>query len=294
MTQSTMHGASGWERLLSATQVISLRNWVVVAVLVVASVFMLLPFVWMVAVSFQPGAAAYALPPNYIPREPSLDSYREILDPDVSFLRAYLNSFIVASATTVGVVVTSSLAAFAFSRLEFRGRGVLFVLILMGLMIPPSFVLIPLFFQFAKVGLLDSPWALILPSIVSPLGIYMLRQFMLSQPKEYEESALVEGASYWLIFRKISLPQMGPAIASLAIIAFTFSWNNFLIPLTFVRSQDQMTLPLAIYDLGTQSLALNLSVMMAGVTMALLPLFIVFLIGQRFIVEGLSSTGLKG
>ncbi len=289
-----MDRPSVWERLLSATQVISLRNWVVVVALTVAGIFVLLPFVWMVAVSLQPGAAAYQLPPDYIPREPSLDSYRKLLDPSVSFLRAYFNSLLVATATTVGVVVTSSLAAFAFSRLEFRGRTVLFALILMGLMIPPSFVLISLFFQFSRICLLDTPWALILPSIVSPLGIYMLRQFMLSQPKEYEEAALVEGASYWLIFRKVSMPQMGPAIGALAIITFTFSWNNFLIPLVFVQSQEQMTLPLAIYDLGTQLEALILSVMMAGVTLALLPLFIVFLIAQRFIVEGLSSTGLKG
>jgi multiple sugar transport system permease protein len=294
MTGTTMNQPSGWERLLSATQVISPRNWLVVAVLVVAAIFVLLPFIWMVAVSFQPGAAAYALPPNYIPRDPSLDSYRDLLSPEVSFLRAYFNSLLVAGLTTLGVIVTSSLAAFAFSRLEFRGRAVLFALILMGLMVPPSFVLIPLFFMFAKADILDTPWALILPSIISPLGIYMLRQFMLLQPKEYEESALVEGASYWLIFRKISLPQMAPAIASLAIIAFTFSWNNFLIPLVFVRSQERMTLPLAIWDLSTQSQALNLSVMMAGVTLAVLPLFIVFLIAQRYIVEGLASTGLKG
>lgn len=294
MTGRAMPPPSGWERLLAATHVIHPRNWVVVTVLVVAGVFMILPFVWAVSVSLQSGSAAYALPPNYIPLEPSLDSYRRLLDPDVQFLRAYFNSLLVAGLTTLGVIVTSSMAAFAFSRLEFRGRTVFFGLILMGLMIPPAFVLIPLFFMFAKADILDTPWALILPAIISPLGIYMLRQFMLLQPKEYEESALVEGASYWLIFRKISLPQMGPAIASLAIIAFTFSWNNFLIPLVFVRSQNQMTLPLAIWDLSTRSQALNLSVMMAGVTLAILPLFIVFLIAQRFIVEGLSSTGIKG
>lgn len=286
---------SNWQRLLVATQVVHPRNWLVVAVLTLTAILVALPFVWMVSVSLQPGAAAYQLPPNYIPREPSLESYRTVLESDIPFIRSYVNSLIIATATTIGVVVTSSLAAFAFSRLEFRGRGVFLALILMGLMIPPSFVLIPLFFMFAKVDILDSLWALILPAVVSPLGIYMLRQFMLSQPKEYEESAVVEGASYWLIFRRISMPQMTPAIASLAIITFTFSWNNFLLPLVFVRSYDQMTLPLAVYSLGNQGgLTLNLSAMMAGVTLAIAPLFIVFLIAQRYIVEGFASSGIKG
>ncbi len=295
MTGATADQQSNWQRLLDATQVINPRNWLVVAVLTLAAIFVALPFVWMVSVSLQPGAAAYQLPPNYIPREPSLESYRTVLGSDIPFIRSYVNSLIIATATTIGVVVTSALAAFAFSRLEFRGRTVFLALILMGLMIPPSFVLIPLFFMFAKLDILDSLWALILPAIVSPLGIYMLRQFMLSQPKEYEESAVVEGASYWLIFRRISLPQMTPAIASLAIITFTFSWNNFLLPLVFVRSYDQMTLPLAVYSLGNQGgLTLNLSAMMAGVTLAIAPLFVVFLIAQRYIVEGFASTGIKG
>ena len=284
-----------WRRLFRATQVIDLRNWLVFGILAVAAIIVALPFVWMVAVSLQPGAAAYQLPPDFLPRSPSLDSYRSLLESDIPLIRAYLNSLFVATVTTIGVIVTSSLAAFAFSRLEFRGRTVFLALILLGLMIPPSFVMIPLFFGFAKVGILDSPWALILPAIVSPLGIYMLRQFMLSQPKEYEESALVEGASYWLIFRKISLPQMTPAIASLAVIAFTFSWNNFLLPLVLIRSADQLTLPLAVYNLGNEGgLSLNLSIMMAGVTVAIAPLFVVFLIAQRYIVEGLASTGIKG
>lgn len=284
-----------WRRLFRATQVIDLRNWLVFGILAVAAIIVALPFVWMVAVSLQPGAAAYQLPPDFLPRSPSLDSYRSLLESDIPLIRAYLNSLFVATVTTIGVIVTSSLAAFAFSRLEFRGRTVFLALILLGLMIPPSFVMIPLFFGFAKVGILDSPWALILPAIVSPLGIYMLRQFMLSQPKEYEESALVEGASYWLIFRKISLPQMTPAIASLAVIAFTFSWNNFLLPLVLIRSADQLTLPLAVYNLGNEGgLSLNLSIMMAGVAVAIAPLFVVFLIAQRYIVEGLASTGIKG
>lgn len=286
---------SSWQRLLLATQVINPRNWLVVVVLALAAILVAMPFVWMVAVSLQPGAAAYQLPPDYLPREPSLDAYRDVFDSGVPFIRAYVNSLIIAIATTIGVVVTSSFAAFAFSRLEFRGRTVFLALILMGLMIPPSFVLIPLFFMFAKLDILDSLWALILPAVVSPLGIFMLRGFMLSQPKEYEESAIVEGASYWLIFRKISLPQMTPAIASLAIITFSFSWNNFLLPLTFVRSYDQMTLPLAVYTLGNaDGHTLNLAMMMAGVTLAIAPLFIVFLIGQRYIVEGFASSGIKG
>jgi len=195
--------------------------------------------------------------------------------------------------TTLGVLVSSSMAAFAFSRLKFRGRRVMFTLILMSLMVPSSFVLIPLFFQFAAVDILSSIWALILPTLISPLGVFMLHQFMVSQPVEFEESALIEGASYWSIYRRVSLPQMMPAIASLGIITFASSWNNFLLPLVFAQNEGQLTLPLAILTIATTGEYTDIAGLMAGVTLSLAPLFIVFLFAQRFIVEGLTGTGMK-
>jgi multiple sugar transport system permease protein len=161
-------------------------------------------------------------------------------------------------------------------------------------MVPPSLVLIPLYFGFGFAGMLDSLWALILPAVASPLGVFMMRQFMAGQPREYEEAAFVDGAGYWAIFTRISLPQMGPPIAALSIIVFTQSWNNFVVPLVLVRKFEAMTLPVGLLALADAYGDFSLPAMMAAVSMAVIPLFIVFVIGQRFIIEGITSTGLKG
>ncbi len=283
-----------WARLLSATQALSVKKALIVAFLTASAVVVGLPFVWMFAVSLQPTAAAHQLPPNYFPTDIDLKSYNTLWFGRVPIHQAYLNSIIISVASMIGVIVTSTMAGFAFSRLEFRGRGPLLAIMLLGLMVPPGLVVIPLYFGFAAIDLLDTNLAIIIPLVVSPFGVYLMRQFMLSQPREYEEAALVEGATYWSIFLRISLPQMMPAVASLAIISFVMSWNNFLLPFVFSRSLDQMTLPLALFNLSYQQNALLLSVMMAGVTVSLAPLLIVFLVAQRYIVEGLTATGLKG
>ncbi len=279
-------------RLLSALQVIHWRNTVLMIALLIGAVFMLLPFLWMFTTGVQPGAA-FQLPPRFLPTELKLQSYREIVEGPIPFLRMYWNSFFIAAATTVGVIITSAMAAFAFSRLRFPGNNALFATMLIGLMVPPALILIPLFFGMAALDLINTRWSLILPGLANPLAVFMMREFMHSQPREYEESAFVDGASYWTIFWRISLPQMGPPIAALAIIVFTTSWNNFLLPLVFVRSFDVMTLPVGILALEGSFGRASVSVLMAAVTMTVLPLVIVFLVAQRFIVESIASTGIK-
>ena len=283
-----------WDRLLAASQVVHWRNVPVMIVLAAGGVLMLLPFLWMFSASMRPVGEAYKLPPSFFPERLDLDAYRAVLGSSIPFLRMYWNSFVVAALTTLGVLVTSAMAAFAFSRLRFAGSGVLFGLLLVGLMVPPSLVLIPLYFGFGFVGLLDTLPALILPAIASPLGVFMMRQFMLGQPREYEEAAFVDGAGYWTIFTRISLPQLGPPIAALGIIVFTQSWNNFVVPLVLVRKFEVMTLPVGLLALADQYGDFSLPAMMAAVSMAVVPLFIVFVIGQRFIIEGITSSGLKG
>jgi multiple sugar transport system permease protein len=283
-----------WDRLLSATEVVHWRNVPVMFALGIGSVLMLLPFLWMFSASMRPAGEAYKLPPSFLPDRFDLAAYQSVLTSSIPFLRMYWNSFLVASVTTAGVVASSAMAAFAFSRLKFPGNGALFALLLVGLMVPPSLVLIPLYFGFGFAGLLDTLWVLILPAVASPLGVFMMRQFMLGQPREYEEAAFVDGASYWTIFTRISLPQMGPPIAALSIIVFTQSWNNFVIPLILVRKFEIMTLPVGLLALADAYGDFSLAAMMAAVSMAVIPLFIVFVIGQRFIIEGITSTGLKG
>ncbi len=274
-------------------QVVHWRNTAVLIVLLVGAVLMLLPFFWMFATSMRPAGEAYQLPPSFLPDDIRLDSYHELFASPVPFLRMYWNSFVVAAVTTIGVIITSAMAAFAFSRTRFPGKNLLFASMLLGLMVPPALLLIPLFFGMASVGIVDSIWALILPAMTNPLAVFMMRQFMRSQPREYEESAFVDGASYWTIFWRISLPQMGPPIAALSIIVFTSSWNNFLLPLVFVRSFEAMTLPVGILSLESSFGGAALSIIMAAVTVAVLPLFVVFLIAQRFIIESIASTGVK-
>jgi multiple sugar transport system permease protein len=280
-------------RLHSATRVINWRNVPVMITLGIGALLMLLPFLWMFATSMRPPGEAYKLPPSFLPTAINFDSYIAVLSSPLPFLRMYLNSFLVAVATTIGVIASSSMAAFAFSRLRFPGSSLLFSLMLVGLMVPSGLVVIPLYYGMAAAGLLDSLWSLILPALASPLAVFLMRQFMDSQPREYEEAAFIDGASYWTIFRRISLPQMGPPIAALSIIVFTSSWNNFLLPLIFVRKFEVMTLPVGLVGLSTSFGALSLSAIMAAVTMCVLPLLVVFLIAQRFIVESVASTGIK-
>ena len=270
------------------------RNLTVSVILVVGAVFMMLPFFWMFAASMRPAAEAYQLPPSFFPSRIDFTSYHELLHSSVPILRMYWNSVFVASVTTIGVLATSAMAAFAFSRLRFPGSKPLFMFLLMGLMVPPALMVIPLFVGMAAVGLYDSIWSLILPALANPMAIFMMREFMNRQPREYEESAFVDGASYWRIFRSISLPQMGPPIAALSVIIFTASWNNFLLPLIFVRSFETMTLPVGILSLSSTFGALSLSIIMSAVTISVLPFLVIFLAAQRFIVESIAMTGVKG
>jgi multiple sugar transport system permease protein len=287
------HETTFSNRVLAASQVINWRNLPVMILLGIGAIFMLLPFLWMFATSMRPASEAYQLPPSFLPSRLNFDAYWAVLDSPIPFLRMYFNSFVVAVATTIGTIVTSAMAAFAFSRLRFPGNSWLFGFMLLGLMVPPALIVIPLFFGMAAAGLLDSLWSLILPALASPLAVFMMRQFMEGQPREYEEAAFVDGASYWTIFWHISLPQMGPPIAALSIIVFTSSWNNFLLPLIFVRKFETMTLPVGMVALSDNFGSLSLAAIMAAVTMCVLPLLVVFLIAQRFIVESITSTGIK-
>jgi multiple sugar transport system permease protein len=286
--------ASATARMRSALDVLHWRNMVVTLPLCAGGVIMLLPFLWMFSASLRPAGEAYRLPPSLLPDTWDATSYQQVFDSGLPFLQMYWNSFVVAAVTTAGVLVSASMAAFAFARLRFRGAGVLFAALFVGLMVPPALVLIPIYVGFASVHLLDTKWALILPALASSFGIYMMRQFMLGQPRELEEAAMIDGASYWTIYRRISLPQLGPALAALGIITFTGSWNNFITPFVLIKSLEQMTLPIGVVAIQGVFGGASLSVIMAATVMAVLPLFVVFLVAQRFIIEGLTMTGIKG
>jgi multiple sugar transport system permease protein len=282
------------ERLQSALNVVHWRNLWVMVPLCAGGIIMMVPFLWMLSASLRPEGESYRLPPSLLPDSWNPDSYRHALESGLPFVRMFWNSFVVASFSTAGVLLTASMAAFAFARLRFYGAGSLFLTMLIGMMVPPALVLIPIYAGFAAVGLLDTPVALILPALASSFGVYMMRQFMLNQPRALEEAAMIDGASYWTIFWRISLPQLGPAMAALGIITFTASWNNFIAPFVLIKSLDQMTLPIGIVSFQGVFSGAELAVVMAACVMSIMPLFVVFLVAQRFIIEGLTMTGIKG
>ena len=272
-------------------------RWVdraIIAVMAVLGIFMLLPFAWLFSMSFRSVADAYKMPPSFFP--PSLDfkNYAAVLHSTVPFAQIYFNSVEIAAIVTVGQLVTCTLAAFAFARLSFPGRDSLFFILLVGLMFPAQVTILPIYLGYAKVGLLNRPVSLALMYLTSSFGVFLMRQFMRSQPKALEEAALMDGAGYFKIFWRISLPQLRPALSALGIITFTQTWNYDFQAKVLLGPQDAMTLPLAMDMLRGYMQAGNLSVVMAAMSMAVLPVILLFLLAQKFVIEGVTMSGIRG
>ena len=266
----------------------------IIAVMAVLGIFMLLPFAWLISMSFRSVADAYKMPPSFFP--PSLDftNYLAVWKSSVPFLQIYMNSVEIAVLVTVGQLITCTLAAFAFSRLQWKGRDTLFFVLLVGLMFPAQVTILPIYLGFAKVGLINKPIGLALMYLTSSFGVFLMRQFMHSQPKALEEAALMDGAGYFKIFWRISLPQLRPALSALGIITFTQTWNYYFQAKVLLGPQDAMTLPLAMDILRGYLGQGNLAVVMAAMSMAVLPVILLFLLAQKFVIEGVTMSGIRG
>lgn len=272
-------------------------EWVTVGagflVLLSGGVWMLLPLVWMLSASLMPLSEVIKVPPVWFaPDKYSLANYIEVWG-RIGFARFFFNSVFVAVTITLAQLLTSSMAGFAFARYEFPGRTVIFILILSTMMIPFQVIMIPLFIMMARLGMVNTYWGMIVPAIVTPFGIFMMRQFMLSVPKALLEAARIDGASEPYIFSRIMLPLCKPAIAALAIFAFLGSWDNFLWPLIIINSKELWTLPIAMSRFTEQYIS-QTHLQMAGASIMFLPVLIVFLLMQRNFIEGIAMTGLKG
>ncbi len=262
------------------------------AALLVIALLMLFPFLWMVATSLTSDSQLFVTPPQLIPSPAQPENYTRVADlfPMGRFL---FNSILVAAISTTLQVTTSALAAYAFSRLRFRGRDALFLVYLATLMVPMQVTIVPLFIEMRYLGLVNSYPGLLLPRIVSVFGTFMLRQAFLALPHEMEEAAFMDGAGHWTVFRRIVMPLCLPAVATFAIFAFMASWNAFLWPLVIVSSQDLMTLPVGLSNLqGQYGTAWNL--VMAGATVSVIPILIVYVFAQRYVIRGVALSGLKG
>jgi len=272
------------------------QHWVdraILAVMAILGVLMLLPFAWLFSMSFRPPAEAYRMPPSFLPPNLDFKNYRAVLDSSVPFVQIYWNSLEVAVIVTIGQLVTCTLAAFAFARLKFPGRDSLFFVMLIGLMFPAQVTIIPIYLGFAQVGLLNRPVGLALMYLTSSFGVFLIRQFMRTQPKALEEAALMDGAGYFKIFTRISLPQLRPALSALGIITFTQTWNYYFQARVLLEPQESMTLPIAMDLLRGYLANGSLSVVMAAMSMAVLPVILIFLLAQKLVIEGVTLSGIK-
>lgn len=253
---------------------------------------MLFPFAWMISTSLKPDLAVFQTPPQLVPKPFQPQNYSKVVDvfPVWRFL---LNSSIVAVVSTLLQLATSAAAAYAFARLKFRGSNGLFLLYLATLMVPFQVTIVPLFIEMKYLHFVNSYPGLILPTVASAFGTFLLRQAFMQLPHELEEAAFVDGAGHWIVFTRIVLPLVKPALATFGIFAFMASWNSFLWPLVIVSSQNLMTLPVGLANLqGEHFTAWNL--VMAGTTISVLPIVALYLVAQKHIVRGVVLSGVKG
>lgn len=269
------------------------RGWLTARylLLVAGAVLMVAPLVWMALASFKTLPEILRVPPTLLPESLHLDNYRTVLG-DTAFVRYFLNSVLVAGITVASVLITSSMAGYAFAKFEFPGRRVLFVLVLATLMIPFQVRVIPLYVLASDLGLLDSYAGLVLPGLVDAFGIFLMRQYLQSIPSELIDAARVDGASELTIFVRIVLPLAKPALAALAIFSLVASWESFLWPLLVISSPDKYTLPLGLAQFSGRFVT-RVDLQMAASALTILPMLIVFLIMQRRFIEGMATAGMK-
>lgn len=253
----------------------------------------LVPFIYMISASFKSQIYTFEYPPRLIPRDPTLENYIKALGKDLFGINI-LNSFFVATATTISTVFISSLMAYAFSRMRFPGKEVFFYILLLGMMIPPVMLIIPQFIIVKNLHLLDNLWGLIVVyiSVTLSMQTFLLRSFFETIPRELEDAVLVDGGTRWDIFRKIILPLSKPGLAVVAIFTFLYAWDEFPWAHVAIREGSRRTLPVAIALFQSQYLT-QWGLLFAATTVASIPAVIVFVIFQRYFIQGVITSGLK-
>ncbi|MDB5083570.1 MAG: carbohydrate transporter permease [Bacilli bacterium] len=273
---------------------ISAGRIIITIVMLVIGIAFLLPFIWMISASFKPEIDVFKYPIEWIPRHWNVyQNYRDVWFGDHPFAVYYWNSIKVCVLTTLISVTVSSLAAYGFTHVEFKGRNALFIIVLMTFMIPSYSIIVPQFILFTWLQLFDTHLGLILLGSFSALGTFMLRQFFLGLHKEYLEAAVIDGAGHLKIFRSIALPLVKPALATYAILRFIWTWNDYTNPLIFIRTDTLETIQVAIQKFASES-GVFYSLIMAGTVSAILPLIVIFIIGQKQVIEGIALGGVKG
>jgi multiple sugar transport system permease protein len=270
------------------------RQVVRYVVLILLALIFVSPLIFMLVTSFKTRQEAGGIPPSWIPDPFTTQAYQEIFSArGTPVLRWFANSLLAAVANAALVVVTSAMAAYALARMEFRGRGVVFGLILATLFVPPVILIIPNYLIVGELRWLNTLVAVIVPTAASAFGVFFLRQFFISIPGELEEAARLDGANQWQTFLKVVLPLSRPALATLALLSLLTNWNDFLWPVYVLFGPEAQTLPAGLATLQSAN-AVRYDLLMAGAVIASAPMIVLFVFLQRFIIEGVSRSGLKG
>lgn len=267
---------------------VNIISWTVI---ILGSIVILLPFLWMLLSAFKSSSEIYSVPPTFFPKKINLDGFKKVLF-EVPFFNWLFNSLFVAVLTAVGVLFTSSIMGYIFAKFDFKWKNTYFIIILATLMVPFQVVMIPTYLIISRMNLTNSYGALIIPSLVSAFGIFLCRQFISSVPNDLLEAAKIDGATAMKIYVRIIIPEIKPILAALAIFMFMFKWNDYLWPLIVINSTERMTVPLALTYFSSRHQS-QINVIYAGALLIMAPIFIVYLIFQKQFVEGLSLTGIK-
>lgn len=261
-------------------------------ILILVALSMIVPFIWMISTSLKDFGQVFNIPPNWIPDPVVWENYPDSLNA-LPFGRAYWNSFYIAAIVVSSQLLTCSMAAYAFARIEFPFRDVIFIIFLATMMIPHQVTIIPTYLIMRELGWLDTHLSIIVPpALFSAFGVFLLRQFIKSLPEELEESAILDGANRWRIYWQIIVPLIKAPLAALAIFSFLAQWNSFFTPNIFLSTPERFTVPLLLNQFRGLYVT-DWTLMMAAATIAVLPVLIIYLFGQRYIIEGVAITVLK-
>jgi len=268
------------------------RSLLLHTLLIAGGLLTLFPLLWMLSASFMASGEATTFPPHLIPHAPTFAQYRALFG-RLNIGRAFLSSAIVASIVTISSVLFGSMAGYAFAKLRFGGRERMFGFLLTAIIVPPQVGMLPLFLLMKNLHLVNTYWGVIIPSMVTVFGIFLIRQFMLSVPQELLEAARIDGAGEFRIYWSVVMPLARPILATLATFMFMSTWNDFMWPLIILSNQSHHTLPVALANLLGEHV-LDVELMMAGAVITVLPVLLVFLILQRYYIAGLMVGSVKG
>jgi multiple sugar transport system permease protein len=292
--QTVARRARTTEREQASTQVMQRRvaNGASLVLLIVLAIIWVLPILWSIDTSLKPESETTAIPVSWLASHFTFAAYITTFA-TTGLFRWYFNSFLTSAIISLVTIVLASMAAFAFSRVPFRGKNILFWIILAGIMVPGQILIVPLYTQMQSFGLVDTYWSIILPQLASPLAVFIFKQYFDGIPYELEEAALMDGASLFRVYWQIWMPLAMPAVAAVGIFAFVLSWNNFLLPFIMISGTNLMTVPVGLSTVQT-SFGIRYAQIMATAVLGGVPVLIVFLFFQRQIVQGIAGTGLKG